>query len=432
MTFRNTPALLALTLTVACTRGEGSAAQGPYAKQVAAAIPAIEKGTGLQFKRPPEVEKRTREQVREFLEKRFADEVNDQEIEGQEIFYSRLGLIPDTMKLRQFMLDLLTEQVAGFYDPKTKVLYIVDGAPPEQVGFVVSHELVHALQDQYTNLDSIQDAKGDNDRSMAAQAIFEGQAMLVPLKAALGPGAFFPGGWDRVRDMIRQQQGSMPIFNSAPFALQEILLFPYLSGAEFMRRFESDRPGQTPYDENMPTSTEQILHAEAYFGKVRDVPTEVTLPAPKAGSVLYSDNMGEFETRLFLFQHLQNQNDAVRGAAGWDGDRYLVLRTPRGDGIVWLTVWDSNIDAGEFGSDLEDVMTKRFRSVTPRTTPSGNVYTAAGRTITIWGGELEGRSVVLYTDLPNGESYEIRGAKLAEPASGTAESEATSAGATSK
>lgn len=415
MKVRSTPALLLLTIAAACARGEGSSdIKGPYAKQVADAIPAIEQGTGLKFKEQPKVETRTKEQVRSFLEQRFADEVSDDEIEGQQIVYGRLGMIPDTLNLKKFMLDLLTEQVAGFYDPKTKVLYIVDGAPPEQVGFVVSHELVHALQDQYTDLDSIQDAKGDNDRSMAAQAVFEGQAMLVPLKAALGPGAFFPGGWDRVRDMIRQQQTSMPIFNSAPFTLQETLLFPYLSGAEFMRRFDSERSGEQPYNENMPTSTEQILHDQAYFGKERDVPTKVELPEPRNGKVLYSDNMGEFETRLFLFQHLQDQNDAVRGAAGWDGDRYQVIRSSRGDGVVWLSVWDSNIDAGEFGSDLENVMAKRFPSATQRTTAAGKSYTVSDRTITIWGGELHGRSVVLYTDLPKGETYDVKGAKLGE------------------
>ena len=258
MKLRSTPALLILSLAAACTRGEGSDVKGPYAKDVAAAIPVIEKGTGLQFKEQPKVETRTKQQVRSFLEQRFADEVTDDEIEGQQIMYGRLGLIPDTMNLRKFMLDLLTEQVAGFYDPKTKVLYIVDGAPPEQVGFVVSHELVHALQDQYTNLDSIQDAKGDNDRSMAAQAVFEGQAMLVPLKAALGPGAFFPGGWDRVRDMIRKEQASMPIFNSAPFALQETLLFPYLSGADFIRRFKGNRGRTANPLEDLPVSSEQV------------------------------------------------------------------------------------------------------------------------------------------------------------------------------
>ena len=54
------------------------------------------------------------------------------------------------------MLELLTEQVVGYYDPATKVLYVVDGAEPAMVNVTVTHELVHALQDQYLNLDSIQ------------------------------------------------------------------------------------------------------------------------------------------------------------------------------------------------------------------------------------------------------------------------------------
>ncbi|HEY9517324.1 MAG TPA: hypothetical protein VIQ74_16815 [Gemmatimonadaceae bacterium] len=400
---------LALTAAAACGREAKAVGDGPYAKQVADAIPSIEKGTGLRFKTPPVVETRTKAQVRSFLEQRFSEDVSDAEIEGQEIFYSRLGLIPDTMKLRRFLLDLLTEQVAGFYDPKTKVLYVVDGAPPEQVGFVVSHELIHALQDQYTNLDSIQDMEGNNDRSLAAQAVFEGQAMLVPIEAALGKGVFLPGGWERVREMIRQQQANMPIFSSAPFLVQETLIFPYLSGAEFMRRFQAERPGKSPFGKDMPTSTEQILHEKAYFGATRDDPIEVTLPAPATGSVIYSDNMGEFETRLFLFQHLQDQNDAVRGAAGWDGDRYSVIRTPRGDGIAWLTVWDSAVDAAEFGSYLEEITTKRFRSATSSPTAGGHAYRVGDRTITVRGGEVQGRSSVLYTDLPAGINYGVQG-----------------------
>lgn len=418
--------LLAVMVAAGCGNGDQATDSGPYAGKVADAIPSIEKGTGLAFKRPPVLETRTKAQLRAFLEERFAQEVTDDELEGQELVYGRLGLIPDTMDLRRFMLDLLTEQVAGFYDPKTKVLYVVDGAPQERIGFVISHELVHALQDQYANLDSIQNVEGENDRSMAAQAVFEGQAMLVPLQAALGPGAFFPGGWDRVRDMIRQQQGGMPIFASAPFVLQETLIFPYLSGAEFMRRFEAKRAGESPYGANMPVSTEQILHDRAYFGAERDEPTTVTLAPPSEGSVLYSDGMGEFETRLFLFQHLRDQSDAVRGAAGWDGDRYLALRTPSGNGIVWLTVWDSAIDAAEFGSDLEDVMSKRFRSSPPRAATGGKRYSVDDRTITIWGGELQGRSVVMYTDLPRGMTYGIDGAKLQETGSGDREATTTS------
>ncbi|MBX6332766.1 MAG: hypothetical protein IRY91_13040 [Gemmatimonadaceae bacterium] len=389
----------------ACGHGERAAARGPYAKDAAEAIPMIERATGLRFKREPVIQSRTKAQVRAFLEQRFKEALSDQEITGQEILYRRLGLLPDTFDLRKSLLDLLTEQVIGFYDPKTKVLYVVEGAPREQVGLVVSHELVHALQDQYMNLDSLQDVHGDNDRAMAAQAVIEGEATLAPIQAALGPGAALPAGWDRIRDMIRENQSTMPVFAAAPFVLQETLVFPYLSGAEFMRRFRSEEPGRQPYGPNMPVSTEQILHQSAYFGAHRDAPTEITLPKPATGSVLYEDNLGEFETRLFLFQHLHDQNAAVRGAAGWDGDRYQVIRTPRGDAIVWLTVWDSQVDAAEFESDVEQVIANRFHGATAQESALGKRYTIpAGRTIRLWGGEVAGRPAVLYEDLPDGVS----------------------------
>ncbi|HEU4643921.1 MAG TPA: hypothetical protein VFS44_15840 [Gemmatimonadaceae bacterium] len=395
-------AALAVVAALACGKDKG-AAQGPYAKDVAEAIPIIERGTGLKFKHPPVLETRTKAQVRQFLEERFRQELPDSEIQGEQLLYRRLGLIPDTLDLRKFMLDLLTEQVAGFYDPKTKKLYVVEGAPPEQVNMIVTHELVHALQDQYMNLDSVQDVKGANDRSMAAQAVIEGQATLVPIQALLGPGAGMPAGWDRVREMIRENQTQMPVLASAPFVLQETLIFPYLTGAEFMRRFEAERKGETPFGPNMPTSTEQVLHPDRYFAAHRDLPTRVDLPRPAAGSVLYADDLGEFETRLFLFQHLHDQPAALRGAAGWDGDRYEVVRTPRGDGIAWLTVWDSPVDAAEFSSDVEQVMAKRFPSARATGAAGGKRWSVPGaRVVTVWGGDVDGRAAVLYTDVPDG------------------------------
>lgn len=391
-----------ITLAAACggSRADG---QGPYARQVADAIPMIERGTGLTFKHPPVLERRTKEQVRQFLEARFADQLTDADIAGEQTAYRMLGLIPDTLDLRRFMTDLLTEQVLGFYDPKTKVLYVVDDAPREQVGFVISHELVHALQDQYTNLDSIQQIRGDNDRTMAAQAVIEGQATLVPLQATLGPGANLPGGWDRVRDMIRDNQSSdMAVFRSAPMLLQETLIFPYLSGAEFMRQFEARRPGQVPYGANMPVSTEQILDAAAYFGPNRREPLEIELPAPSVGKTTYIDNMGEFETRLFLFQFLRDQNGAVHDAAGWAGDRYEIVRAGGRDGFVWVTLWESSVQAAQFDGDLEQVIAKRFGNPAQRTVPGGHAYALGTHTITVWGTTIAGHAAVVYVDLPAG------------------------------
>jgi len=231
-------AVIATTVLVSC-RGRGDAGDGAYAREVADAVPRIEAATGLKFKHPPKVEARSREQVRDFLVKKFDEETPAQELKGEEAAYKLLGLLPDSMDLRKFLLAVLTEQVIGYYDPSTKVLYVVQGADEKTVGITVTHELVHALQDQYINLDSIQKATADNDRLTAAQAVIEGQAQFEQLSIMLGGSdnvALRVGGRDKIREMIRENQSAMPVFATAPMMIQESLLFPYLSGADFVQR----------------------------------------------------------------------------------------------------------------------------------------------------------------------------------------------------
>ncbi|HEY4953655.1 MAG TPA: hypothetical protein VII02_02100, partial [Gemmatimonadaceae bacterium] len=253
-------ALAALVIVVGACREKPPEYAGPYGKQVAEAVPRIETAVGLKFKTPPRVEARSKEQVRDFVTRQFRDPQSLREFNGIEAAYKRLGMVPDTLDLKKFLVDLLTEQIVGYYDPKTKVLYVVNGSPPEAASITITHELVHALQDQYISLDSTQKVEGQNDRQSAAQAVFEGQAVYEQIAAMLGGNNVavnLPGGWDRVREMIRDNQSSMPVFASAPVVIQETLIFPYLSGAEFVRNFKERNPGKSIY-KDMPQSTEQI------------------------------------------------------------------------------------------------------------------------------------------------------------------------------
>lgn len=398
--------LVALLLLAACDRRrelEGGA-EGPYARRVERAIPQIEEETGLKFKSKPKLEMRSREQVREFLVKKFDEETPAEQLRSEERAYKLFGLIPDTLNLRRFLLELLTEQIVGYYDPETKVLYVVEGAPDDQIGITITHELVHALQDQYVNLDSIQRATGNSDRQAAAQAVMEGQATYRQIRIMLGGGNLIPGGWEQLRQTIRDNQAAMPIFGNAPMAIQESLLFPYLSGAEFARRFEIQRPKASILD-SLPVSTEQVLSDSAFFGKPRDVPSDVTLPGPADST---DETMGEFGTRLFLFQHLKDQTTAVTAAAGWDGDRYRVVGAGKGDGIEWATVWDTPMDAAQFVDAVGQAIEKRYKTPPPTVGPNGvRTYSGSGRTVVITPREISHRSVVLYVDVPAGTSTAI-------------------------
>jgi hypothetical protein len=265
----------------------------------------------------------------------------------------------------------------------------------------VTHELVHALQDQYVNLDSLQFLRG-NDRKMAAQAVFEGEALYEQF-AANGVELNVPGGWNRVRAMMRKSQTAMPIFAAAPPLIRETLLFPYLDGAEFIKTYKARRGHAVPFAD-MPQSTEQILHPEtAYFG-TRDAPTPVsfapfTSARTRAGMTpVFDDDLGEFETSILAFG-LPADSAPRQLAEGWDGDHYLLFATPQGNALAWASVWDSPAQAHRVQAALE----RRIAERNARQNAGENARDAAARrSRTLTAGTVDGRPVLLYLDLPEG------------------------------
>jgi hypothetical protein len=143
------------------------------------------------------------------------------------------------------------------------------------------------------------------------------------------------------------------------------------------------------------------------------------LPKPEGGSVVYENNLGEFETRLFLFQHLGDAATAARGATGWEGDRYVVVKTGQGTGITWLTVWDSPVSAAQFRDLMEQTVEKRYK------TPHGSggngatrKFSGKGRSVELSAVTIQGRPAVLFTDVPAGAAtrlIDVTKVKLMKP-----------------
>ena len=149
---------------------------GDLQGEVAALLPKVEAAAGLTFKQPPTVASQTSEQVRAFLLEQFAKPRVRDDLTAKIRIWKRLGVVPDSVDVIGLLTSLLTEQVVGFYDPKRRTLYVVEGRAGVERETVIRHELTHALQDQYVSLDSIQNIQGDDDRVEAAQAVFEGHA----------------------------------------------------------------------------------------------------------------------------------------------------------------------------------------------------------------------------------------------------------------
>jgi len=352
--------VLAVALAVAALAGTAKAARAQdenAALQIAREVtPGVEQAVGLKFKREPAILVRSKEQVRGYLSRKLVEEMPPAEMTAVQRTYRAFALIPETTDLRKLMLDLYSEQVAGYYDPDSSALFVVRGADPLVLKLILAHELVHALQDQYMSLNSILKLRHQNDRQMAGQAVAEGQATLASIEA-MAPGADLSGvlgDWDQVRELIRSQQAAMPVFATAPPIIQEGLLFPYLAGAQFMRDFNArrSRSDEEPYGDRLPISTAQILHAGLYT--THTLPVRVGFGPDPGDTLVYDDDFGEFETGVALKTWGVDPTVAEAAADGWDGDRFEVLGAPPGTVVMWATAWRTPQDADQFQRALTD------------------------------------------------------------------------------
>ncbi len=339
----------------------GSAQEPELSRLVDSLRPAVERAVGLRFKGPTRSALKSREEVGAFLLGKLREEFPSRRQEGIEGVYRLLGLLPDTLDLRKLLLDLYTEQVAGFYDPDQHTLFGVRGAEPAQQRLVLAHELVHALQAQYLPLDSIMHLRGDADQQAAVQAVLEGQATLASIRV-LVPGQDIvsrPEFWETFREQIKAQQSGSPAFARAPLALREGLVFPYLNGAEFMRWWDSAHAGNPlPALGELPRSTEQILHPARYAAG--DAPIVVRFAA--ADTTLYEDTLGEIEIQI-LAAVLRGGGEVLTGQPiGWGGDRFRVYRTSQGPALVWYTVWDDSESAARFRGVSGERLLARVRT----------------------------------------------------------------------
>jgi hypothetical protein len=290
------------------------------------------------------------------MEAEFAEDYSQEEARNDAIALSAFDLLEPDFNLYDFTINLLTEQIAGFYDPDNDEFVIVsnddDFTTLEQLTH--AHEYVHALQDQHYNLEMLDDDSLDSEASAAIQALAEGDATLVQTFYLLG-------GYFSQEEMVQMMDDALAvdttILDSAPPVLAHELEFPYIEGLAFVQALY-ERGGFSAVDEawsNPPQSTEHILHPERYLSG--DTPQVVSLlpltDTLGAGWVLADEDvLGEFYLREYLSQQI-NENNVDIAATGWGGDRYAVYwnEAEQEEVMVLKLAWDNPADALEF-SDI--------------------------------------------------------------------------------
>lgn len=346
-------ALGACFLFIAC-RGESSRdattlEQHELDSLVTTLMPAVAQATGLEFTSTPRAAIRSRDEVRTYLLAKLGAELPAERLDGIVSAYRLLGLIPDTLDIASLFVDLYTEQVAGYYEPDSSMLFAVSGADALTLRATLAHELVHALQHQYLPLDSILHDRADADRLAAAQAVLEGQATLVMFQVLAPEGGFLEddGAWSNFRNLLTAPQAELAVFNSAPLVIRTGMIFPYLEGATFMRWFRNNRGSEQPFGASMPVSTEQILHPARY--QQGDAPVALAF-ADDSADVIHEDTFGEYEALVLRSALAGIDAIATDLPLGWDGDRMRVYSSPGGPALVWHTVFDDPDFAENFES----------------------------------------------------------------------------------
>ncbi len=315
-------------------------------------LPDLAARSGMELTRPVRLEMRTRAELVRYLRAKLDEELPESEARERTEAYAMLGLVPADMDLREVLLGLYTEQVAGFYEPDSTALFVLDDQPPEGLEALLVHELVHAVQDQTADLHALTDPEQGGDRATAAQAAIEGHATLVMFEylteqmtgAPIDLGRI-PDFAAQVRPALEAMNSQFPALASTPRVIRDGLLFPYVDGAGYVQRLWAGEERRNPFGPSLPVSTEQIL----WPGAAPPVSVAISVDGAR---VVFDEVMGALELNVLLEDvlGLPGGNDGpYRGTAGaltaaWDGDRYaLVERDDRSRALVWYVVWaDAN------------------------------------------------------------------------------------------
>src|SRR5271156_2428646 len=330
------PAVSLKSVAFAHARTSPQTASSPeFIKAADEVLAQMSKILDLPIREPLKKTLRSKQEVRDYLIREDKEDKKDAERYADDKTLEAFGLIPKGFPLDSFMLDVLTDQVAGLYDSKAKEFYIADWIPVDEQRTVMSHELTHALEDQSFHIDSwIKAARPNDDAELARDAVSEGSAMAAMVDYEMLDQKIGVRELPDVTLLIRAgavaEMDKDPNLAKAPGYIRDELLFPYLAGTGFTQQFLKAHTGWKDLHlifENPPVSTQQILHPDLYLNGTKPVP--VTLPqwkglVPDDWKLLEENTMGEFGFGEILKQFKKENRDEALSAA-WKGDRYAVF-----------------------------------------------------------------------------------------------------------
>ena len=309
-------------------RAQGTAASGAKNDAVVAATAEVfnemSKIRELPVLSPARSGTQSRQAIEAMVVRTLDAQTTPAQMHATELTLKKLGMVGPDFQFRPFVRAILTEQVAGYYDPKTREFYVADWIDLDAQKPVMAHELTHALQDQHFNLQRLSTwPHGDSDAELAAHALVEGDATLAMAQYAFA----HP---ELIAALAASVSGASEQISRAPRSLREALVFPFDKGLAWVMRLQQ-RGGWAAVSaafSKMPLSSEQILHMEKY--DAYEAPIKMTVPPiegllGRGWSRIDEDVQGEWGYYSTLDEFLKAPDVSAAAAAGWGGDRYAVF-----------------------------------------------------------------------------------------------------------
>jgi hypothetical protein len=344
--------------------------------------------TDLPIKREVKRKLANRDEVQSYIKKSIKDDKDAKRLERSSAVLKKFGLLPRNFDLPSFLVAMLREQVAGYYDPKTKTVYLLNWLDVDSQKPVLAHELTHALQDQSFGIEKwMKEAeppdnkKGDpspadikdDEESEARQAVIEGQAMVVLLDYSLAPTGKTLLDSPQIVEALKQGMlvgtADSPTFRDAPIFLKEELTFPYRYGLDFTVALLRGGGKELAYAgafKEPPKTTREIMEPKTYLShetlpplKLIDMDTDL-----KAYDAFDIGAMGEFDVDVLVEQYA-GRDAAAAIYPEWRGGYYFAGRSKADTSaplaLVYISRWSTPAKAAEFAAVYAKSLAKRYQ-----------------------------------------------------------------------
>jgi hypothetical protein len=349
--------------------------------------------TGLPIEHKVKRRLTKRDEVQSYIEKSMKDDKDAKRLERSSAVLKKFGLIPRNFDLSKFLVTMLREQVAGYYDAKTKTVNLLNWVDAEQQKPVLAHELTHALQDQSFGLEKWMkgstegaDNKNDNkkndpspadivndEESSARQAVIEGQAMVVLMDYSLAPAGKTLLDAPQIVDALKQGMltgtADSPAFRDAPIFLKEELTFPYRYGLDFTAALLQAGGRELAYAgafKDPPKTTREIMEPKTYLAHEKLEPLKlIDMEKDFQGYDPFDIGaMGEFDVDVLVEQYA-GREEATAIYPEWRGGYYFAGK-PKGDksapiGVLYVSRWSSAAKAAEFAAVYAKSLAARYQ-----------------------------------------------------------------------